>query len=53
MVQRDPSGGKYKYPKRTCKECSLYPCFEGIENCICDFAKYGCRTYKLKQNGAI
>lgn len=43
---RDDEGVIYKHPERTCKECSNYPCFRGIENFVCDFAKYGCRKYK-------
>lgn len=42
----DSEGIKYKQPNRTCKECEKYPCFEGIENMSCDFAKYGCREWK-------
>ena len=38
----DKDGVKYKHPERTCKKCSKYPCFKGIENSLCDFAKYGC-----------
>lgn len=36
---------KWKQPLRTCKECARYPCFIGIDNLSCDFAKYGCREY--------
>lgn len=43
---RDSQGISYKYPDRTCKKCLRYPCFEGIKNMICDFAKYGCREYE-------
>lgn len=42
----DPEGIKYKHPERSCKKCSKYPCFEGIESMVCDFAKYGCRDWK-------
>lgn len=42
---RDDEGIIYKHPERTCKECVKYPCFKGIENFVCDFAKYGCRKY--------
>ena len=48
MNARDPDGIKYKKPERTCKNCILYPCFRGIENCSCDMAKYGCKLYKAK-----
>ena len=41
----DSEGIKYHYPDRTCKNCSKYPCFRGIENSKCDFAKYGCVKY--------
>lgn len=43
---KDRDGVKYKYPERTCKDCSRYPCFGGIERSVCDFAKYGCVHYK-------
>ena len=44
-LPRDSQGIIYKFPNRTCKECVRYPCFDGIENMSCDFAKYGCRKY--------
>jgi hypothetical protein len=44
-VLKDSGGIPYKYPNRTCKECIRYPCFDGINNLSCDFAKYGCRKY--------
>ena len=44
-ILKDPYGIVYKHPERTCKDCVRYPCFEGIENMTCDFAKYGCRKY--------
>lgn len=37
--------GKIKYPDRSCKKCFNYPCFEGFDRCISDFAKYGCKFY--------
>lgn len=43
--KRDNYGVKLKYPDRTCKQCRKYPCFEGIEICSSDFAKYGCFYY--------
>ena len=43
---KDKEGIIYKYPTRTCKQCKLYPCFTGIENMVCDFAKYGCRHWQ-------
>lgn len=45
QLQRDKFGVKLKYLDRTCKTCRKYPCFSGIENCVCDFAKYGCTYY--------
>lgn len=45
---KDKDGVKYKFPNRTCKECEKYPCFMGIQNMKCDFAKYGCINYKDK-----
>lgn len=44
--EQDDEGIKYKHPERTCKECAKYPCFKGMENFVCDMAKYGCRDYK-------
>lgn len=44
-VQKDEYGVRLKFPNRTCKECNKYPCFEGIDKCISDFAKYGCVYY--------
>lgn len=38
----------WKFPMRTCTNCELYPCFNGIENCKSDFAKYGCVKYRSK-----
>jgi len=38
---------RLKFPERTCKQCIRYPCFQGIENCRCDFAKYGCKSFKI------
>lgn len=39
----------FKFPERSCKDCLLYPCFNGIEKRACDFAKYGCIQFKIKQ----
>jgi len=44
-LDKDSAGVKYKYLDRTCTKCKRFPCFEGIEVCKCDFAKYGCRLY--------
>lgn len=46
--KRDSNGLKYKYPERSCTECIRYPCFQGIKNCVCNFAKYGCKSFKEK-----
>lgn len=43
--KKDTHGVKLKYPDRTCKTCRKHPCFEGMNNCVCDFAKYGCIYY--------
>lgn len=43
---KDKEGIIYKHPERTCKNCSKYPCFRGMELFTCDMAKYGCREYK-------
>lgn len=45
-ILRDSSGTKYKHPERTCKDCERYPCMKGMDNLVCDFAKYGCRQFK-------
>lgn len=47
-VARDKFGTKLKFPNRTCKECSKYPCFEGIDNCKSNFAAMGCSLYGIK-----
>ena len=47
-MNTDPFGIKYKFPTRSCKECRKYPCFQGIERCISDFAKYGCIYYGVQ-----
>ncbi len=46
MIERDEYGAKYKYPDRSCLNCAKYPCFDGIKNCVCDLAKYGCKIFK-------
>lgn len=46
-MEKDKNGVVYKYPDRSCKECNKYPCFEEIDTCKCDFAKYGCKTYQI------
>ena len=47
-VITDVNGVVYKFPERKCVDCKKYPCFQGIENCFCDLAKYGCIQYKEK-----
>lgn len=44
-VKKDKFGVRLKYPERDCKTCKKYPCFEGIDKCICNFASYGCNYY--------
>ena len=46
---KDPNGVKYKYPERSCKECTKNPCFNGFEKTISDFAKYGCNLWTKKK----
>lgn len=46
-VVKDKFGIVLKHPDRTCQECKRYPCFTGMEHCVCDFAKYGCTYYKI------
>lgn len=45
-IDKDKFGVKLKYPTRDCKLCRRYPCFKGIENCLSNFAMYGCVYYK-------
>lgn len=45
---KDKDGVKYQHPERTCKDCKKYPCFRGMENRRCDYAKYGCVNYRDK-----
>lgn len=45
-IDRDSQGVHFKYIDRSCKMCSHCPCFEGMEYCKCDFAKYGCKDFK-------
>lgn len=45
FILKDSAGIVYKHPERTCSNCTRYPCFDGIKNLSCDFAKYGCRKY--------
>lgn len=42
IIIKDKYGVILKASHRTCKQCKKYPCFEGIDKCSCDFAKYGC-----------
>lgn len=50
MIERDDFGIVLKHPERTCKQCIRYPCFEGIKRCCCDFARYGCFSFKKRNN---
>ena len=50
---KDKYGTKIKYPNRTCQECAKYPCFEGIEKCRSNFAKYGCKIWMLGNKDPI
>lgn len=43
---KDSDGILYKFPERTCKKCKKYPCMANFDKLVCDFAKYGCITYK-------
>lgn len=52
-VEKDKFGVKLKYPERSCKDCKKYPCFEGIKNCVSDFAKYGCTLYSTNKNETV
>lgn len=47
-IGKDKDGIKLVHPDRSCKDCAKYPCFSGIENMLCDFAKYGCIKFKSK-----
>lgn len=41
---------RLRVPNHSCDTCAYYPCFLGMENCKCNFAQYGCRSYKLKKS---
>ena len=45
-VTRDKSGVVLKYPGRKCEDCKKYPCFAGMNRCLCNFAEYGCIEYE-------
>ena len=45
---KDKDGVKYQHPERACIDCKKYPCFTGMKNRQCDYAKYGCVNYKDK-----
>lgn len=47
---RDSEGVILKYPERDCEKCLNYPCFYGIENLSCNFAKYGCIQYESSKS---
>lgn len=47
-IAKDRHGVVYTRPSRSCKKCINYPCFKGIENRACDFAKYGCIQFRKK-----
>lgn len=47
-VKRDEYGVKYKYPDRDCKKCLKYPCFEGMNKCVSNFAAYGCTMWSKR-----
>lgn len=46
--ERDENGVRIKYPDRNCQQCKNYPCFEGMENCLSNFAMYGCVLFEEK-----
>ena len=46
MQKKDKFGIKLKFPERSCKQCKRYPCFTGIDKCVCDLATYGCTLFK-------
>lgn len=46
IANKDKYGVKLKYPERSCTECKKYPCFNGFEKCVSDFASYGCVNYE-------
>ena len=43
---------RLRVPNHSCATCAYYPCFLGIENCKCNFAQYGCKSYKLKKSAS-
>lgn len=46
---KDEYGIVIKYPDRECIDCFWYPCMLNFEIFNTEFAKYGCRDYKLKK----
>lgn len=49
MEMKDRWGAILKFPERSCKECSKFPCLADLSKCKCDFAKYGCLDYDKKE----
>lgn len=45
---KDKDGVKYKFPERSCEDCTKYPCIKGMQKLDCNLAKYGCTDYKQK-----
>lgn len=43
---KDKDGIVYKFPDRSCTHCKKYPCMQNFASLVCDFAKYGCFSYK-------
>lgn len=35
---------------KSCKNCGLYPCFQGIDKCRSDFGKYNCKLWRKQQS---
>lgn len=38
------------YKDRSCNKCIRKPCFIGFEKCKSDFAKFGCKLYKERND---
>lgn len=52
-IIKDDFGIQLKYPARDCKICKRYPCMQNFEIFKCNFAKYGCKEYKEKEDKTI
>lgn len=42
---KDRNGFHYKHPERSCSKCEKYPCVNGMQILLSDFAKFGCKNF--------